>query len=49
MKLFSAEVNTSKMSVEELKSLREELQKELSNIDFQIKTREMIRQKHHTK
>ena len=49
MKLFSAEVNTSKMSVDELKSLREELQKELSNIDFQIKTREMIRQKHHTK
>ena len=49
MKLFSVEVNTSKMSVEELKGLREELQKKLSNIDFQIKTRVILQQKHHTK
>ena len=49
MKLFSVEVNTSMRSVEELKGLREELQKKLSSIDFQIKTREILKQKHRTK
>ena len=49
MKSFSKEVNTSEMSTEELKELREKLQNMLSVIEHQLKTRAILNQKHHAK
>lgn len=46
MKVFGKEVNTSDMSIEELKEARAKVQELLSNIDYQIKTRSMLKDKH---
>lgn len=46
MKVFGTEVNTSTMSIEELKEARAKVQELLSNIDYQIKTRSITEHRH---
>ena len=49
MKVFGTEVNTSTMSIEELKEKRKEVQKLLSQLDHQIKIQTMIKHRHLSK
>lgn len=46
MKVFGTEVNTSTMSIEELKEARKKAQELLSQIDYQIKIRSILKHKH---
>ena len=46
MKVFGTEVNTSTMSIEELKEKRKKVQELLSKLDHQIKIRTIIKHRH---
>ncbi len=46
MKVFGIEVDTSCMSIEDLKDTREMLQEIIEHLDFLIKSRQMIEHKY---